>query len=51
MSVPLVVCLGQFTIDDVVRWDGLVRMGAIGGRREGPEFSVGLSRGESTDGH
>ena len=31
MSVPLVVCLGQFTIDDVVRWDGLVRMGAVGG--------------------
>lgn len=31
MISPRLVCLGQFTIDDIVRWDGTVRMGCIGG--------------------
>jgi ribokinase len=31
MIPPRLVCLGQFTIDDIVRWDGTVRMGCVGG--------------------
>lgn len=31
MSLPRLVCLGQFTIDDIVDWDGTVHMGCTGG--------------------
>lgn len=30
-ATPRLVCLGQFTLDDAVRWDGTVQMGSIGG--------------------
>ena len=31
MIQPRLVCLGQFTIDDIVQWDGTVHMGCVGG--------------------
>jgi sugar/nucleoside kinase (ribokinase family) len=31
MISPRLVCLGQFTIDDIVGWDGTVQMGCVGG--------------------
>lgn len=31
MRSPRLVCLGQFTFDDVVRWDGAASMGTVGG--------------------
>jgi sugar/nucleoside kinase (ribokinase family) len=31
MIPPRLVCLGQFTIDDIVQWDGTVHMGCVGG--------------------
>ena len=31
MTPPRLVCLGQFTIDDIVEWDGTVHMGCVGG--------------------
>ena len=31
MIPPRLICLGQFTIDDVVGWDGTVHIGCVGG--------------------